>query len=72
MALHVLDPEFQHLADPQAAPGHQFKQEAVAGIGGPEDHLVDGFLVQDLPRSPLSCPFPSFQGTAQSSPTTVK
>ncbi|MGD9249603.1 MAG: hypothetical protein PVG19_00170 [Desulfobacterales bacterium] len=58
--LKVLQPEFQHLTDPHASPGHQFKHESIPGFGGSKNDFIHGFFFNDFPfgNDPFTILFP--------------
>ena len=54
--LNVIHGEFQHLTDPHASPGHQFKHQPVADFDCPKNDLINGFLFDDFPSGDHSFP----------------
>jgi hypothetical protein len=44
----ILWSEFQNLTDPHATSGHEFKQQPVPWVSGPENDFVDHIFFQDL------------------------
>jgi hypothetical protein len=47
--LEIPQSEFQDLADPHTAPGHQFQHHPVPGLGGPKNDLVHRLFFDDFP-----------------------
>ena len=58
--------DVQNLTDPHAASGHEFQNEAVSRIPGPEDDFINDFLFKDFPLGFLGSPeyFPENGGIA--------
>ncbi len=47
--LNIVGSQFQDLADPHSAPGHQLKDQPVSGFSGSEDDFIHHFLFRFLP-----------------------
>jgi hypothetical protein len=47
--LNIIQPQFQHLSDPHAASGQQFKNQPISDFDGSENDLVNGLCFDYYP-----------------------
>ena len=49
MIMDIVHCQFEHLSDSHTTPGHQFQHQAVAGLCGAKNNLIDGLFFDDVP-----------------------